>query len=55
MDFRNHGESGDANDGVCGVGYYEWQDVVGLMDYVNDQAHLRSMDKGFLGFCMGAT
>ena len=55
MDFRNHGESGEANDGVCGVSYYEWQDVVGMIDYVNGHEKLGKMEKGFMGFCMGAS
>jgi len=55
MDFRNHGESGEANNGVCGVSYYEWQDVVGMIDYVNADEKLNQMEKGFMGFCMGAS
>lgn len=54
MDFRNHGKSGEGSNGVCGVGVYEWQDVVGMMDYVNNDEDLSKMDKGFLSFCMGA-
>lgn len=52
--FRNHGESARANDGVCGVGYYEWQDVVGAMHYVKSSPKLKNKSIGFVSHCMGA-
>lgn len=33
-DFRNHGQSGAANNGVCGVGQWEWRDCVGVKRFV---------------------
>ena len=54
MDFRNHGKSEEGSGGVCGVGVYEWQGVVGMMNYVNSHETLRQMDVGFTCFCMGA-
>ena len=54
FDFRNHGESQEANNGVCGVGYYEWQDVVGAMDYIKSDPDLRTKNVGMVINCMGA-
>jgi len=54
FDFRNHGESDKANDGVCGIGYYEWQDVVGVMNYIATSSKLKDKKVGFVSHCMGA-
>ena len=54
FDFRNHGESDIANDGVCSVGYYEWQDVAGAMNYVKSSSKLKNNGIGFVSHCMGA-
>ena len=54
FDFRNHGESDQANDGVCGVGYYEWQDVVGAIHYIQKSSELKGKTIGFVSHCMGA-
>lgn len=54
MDMRNHGESGAANNGVCAIGYNEWQDVVGAMDYIKADSELGKMKLGMVVNCMGA-
>ncbi|MBN2028671.1 alpha/beta hydrolase [bacterium] len=54
FDFRNHGESDKANNGVCGVGYYEWQDVIGALNYIKTSPELKSKKIGFVSHCMGA-
>lgn len=54
FDFRNHGESDEANGGLCGVGYYEWQDVVGALNYIKSSPALKSKQLGFVSHCMGA-
>ena len=51
-DLRSHGESGDGEGKISGVGYYEWQEVLASIDYVkmkkeNVKISLSSM-------CMGA-
>ena len=33
-DLRNHGNSGAANGGICGIGRYEWRDCIGAKTYV---------------------
>ena len=54
LDFRNHGESGTANGGACGVGYHEWQDVVGAMAYIKATPELQTKTVAFVSHCMGA-
>lgn len=54
FDFRNHGESDQANGGICGIGYYEWQDVVGAMNYIKSNTALKDKKIGFVSHCMGA-
>jgi len=54
FDFRNHGESGRANGGLCGVGYHEWKDVAGAVNYVKSSPALKSKKLGFVSLCMGA-
>jgi pimeloyl-ACP methyl ester carboxylesterase len=54
FDFRNHGESDKADGGVCGVGYHEWQDVVGAMNHVKSSQKLKNNEVGFVSHCMGA-
>ena len=34
-DIRNHGNSGAANDGLSGIGQWEWRDCVGVKKYVD--------------------
>ena len=55
FDFRNHGESdASPNKGIAGVGLEEYRDVVAAMGYLQGRAELKSMDIGFVSFCMGA-
>lgn len=42
-DLRNHGQSGAANGGVCGVGQWEWRDCVGVKKFVDAHARLGKM------------
>lgn len=52
-DMRNHGNSGQGNDGVTGIGQYEWRDVIGAFDYVNRHETMQHMALGLLNRCMG--
>lgn len=52
-DLRNHGNSGAANGGICGIGRYEWRDVVGAQEYVQDHSKLSKMKVGLYNRCTG--
>lgn len=52
-DLRNHGESASADNNVCGVGLLEYQDVVGAMQYVQNNNQLKHMDVGLFNPCAG--
>ena len=52
-DMRNHGKSGQANGGISGTGQYEWRDVIGAFDYVNNHPSLANMTVSLLSRCMG--
>ncbi|MEM1336419.1 MAG: alpha/beta hydrolase [Bacteroidota bacterium] len=52
-DLRNHGTSGAANGGICGIGRYEWRDVVGAQQYVNHHPKLSKMTVGLYNRCTG--
>ncbi|ULA62970.1 MAG: Alpha/beta hydrolase [Nitrospira sp.] len=52
-DFRNHGNSGAANNGVCGIGQWEWRDCVGVKQYVDNHPRLSKMTLGLYSQCMG--
>lgn len=54
FDFRNHGESGEGNGGVCGVGLNEWPDVIGALNYVSSSPELKEKSIAFVSHCMGA-
>jgi pimeloyl-ACP methyl ester carboxylesterase len=54
FDFRNHGESGEGNEGVCGVGLNEWPDVIGALDYIAAHPQLNQKKIAFVSHCMGA-
>lgn len=54
FDFRNHGESGTGNEGFSAIGLFEWQDVVGVLDYILQRDDLSSKEVGFVSHCMGA-
>ncbi len=52
-DLRNHGNSGTANGGICGIGRYEWRDVVGAQLYVKNDPKLSKMKCGLYNRCTG--
>ena len=53
-DLRNHGNSGAANGGICGIGRYEWRDCVGAKRFVDSHPQLGKMTVGLLSRCTGA-
>ncbi len=53
-DLRNHGNSGSANGGVCGIGRYEWRDCVGAKKYIDAHPRLSKMTIGLYSQCTGA-
>ncbi|PWJ44371.1 alpha/beta hydrolase family protein [Sediminitomix flava] len=52
-DLRNHGNSGSANGGICGIGRYEWRDCVGAKKYVDAHPKLSKMTVGLYSRCTG--
>lgn len=52
-DFRNHGQSGAANGGVCGVGQWEWRDCVGVKTFVDAHPRLGRMKLALFSQCLG--
>jgi len=52
-DIRNHGNSGAANGGICGIGRWEWRDCVGVKKYVDNHPALGNMKVGLYSQCMG--
>lgn len=52
-DIRNHGQSGAANNGMCGIGLLEWRDCVGVKNYVDSHPRLKKMKVGLFSQCMG--
>ncbi|MEM8572837.1 MAG: alpha/beta hydrolase [Pseudomonadota bacterium] len=52
-DLRNHGLSGAANGGICGIGRYEWRDCVGAKAYVDAHPRLSAMKLGLYSQCTG--
>lgn len=52
-DIRNHGQSGAANDGMCGIGLLEWRDCVGAKKYVDAHPRLGKMKVALYSQCMG--
>ena len=51
-DLRSHGESGDGQGKISGVGYYEWQEVLASIEYANTR--IASAEIGLSSMCMGA-
>ena len=51
-DLRGHGESGDGEGNISGVGYYEWQEVLASIDYVKSRKE--SAEISLSSMCMGA-
>ncbi|MEO1200200.1 MAG: alpha/beta hydrolase [Pseudomonadota bacterium] len=52
-DLRNHGNSGAANGGICGIGRYEWRDCIGAKRYVDAHPRLSKMTLGLYSQCTG--
>lgn len=52
-DLRNHGNSGAANGGICGIGRYEWRDCVGAKAYIDAHPRLSAMRLGLYSQCTG--
>lgn len=52
-DLRNHGNSSAANNGICGVGRYEWRDCVGVKKYIDADPKLSRMKLGLYAQCTG--
>ena len=53
-DIRNHGESPSSSNEICGVGYWEWQDVIGSLEFARNWEKTKGMDIGLQSMCMGA-
>ncbi|MEM6675266.1 MAG: alpha/beta hydrolase [Planctomycetota bacterium] len=52
-DLRNHGNSGAANGGICGIGRYEWRDCVGVKRFIDAHPELSGMTLGLYSRCTG--
>lgn len=52
-DFRNHGNSGAANGGICGIGQWEWRDYVGVKKCVDAHPRLGKMRVALFSQCLG--
>ena len=52
-DIRSHGNSSAANNGICGIGRWEWRDCVGVKKYVDNHPTLSKMTVGLYSQCMG--
>ncbi len=51
-DLRSHGNSGESESKVSGVGYYEWQEVLASIDYAKSK--IEAAEIGLSSMCMGA-
>src|ERR1700730_12138403 len=52
-DIRNHGNSSAANNGLSGIGQWEWRDCVGVKKFVDAHPTLSKMKVGLYSQCMG--
>ncbi|WP_299525126.1 alpha/beta hydrolase [Winogradskyella sp.] len=52
-DLRNHGNSGTANNNICGIGRYEWRDCVGVKQYVDNHPKYSKMKVALYSRCTG--
>lgn len=52
-DVRNHGNSGAANNGLSGIGNWEWRDCVGVKKYVDAHPEWSKMKVALYSQCMG--
>ncbi len=53
-DMRNHGQSESSTNEICGVGYWEWQDVIGSLEFARSWEKTAGMDISLQSMCMGA-
>ncbi len=53
-DLRSHGDSGDGEGAISGVGYYEWQEVLASLDYVRNREDTADAEISLMSMCMGA-
>jgi len=53
-DLRGHGDSADGEDGISGVGYYEWQEVLASLAFVRSHPNMKDFDISLMSMCMGA-
>ncbi len=54
FDLRNHGESEDHPDNLFGLGNYEYNDVIGALNYLDSTKDLTDKKQVFVSFCTGA-
>ncbi|EJA7338845.1 TPA: alpha/beta hydrolase [Vibrio parahaemolyticus] len=52
-DLRNHGTSSSANNGISGLGQWEWRDCVGVKKYVDSHPLLGKMRIALFSQCLG--
>jgi len=53
-DLRSHGESGEGENSVSGVGYLEWQEVLASIEYIRNRPDTVDSDISLMSMCMGA-
>ncbi|MEM7537700.1 MAG: alpha/beta hydrolase [Chloroflexota bacterium] len=53
-DLRSHGESGEGENGLSGVGYWEWQEVLASLEYIKNRSDTADKDISLMSMCMGA-
>ena len=53
-DLRCHGESETGKEGVSGVGFFEWQDVLASLEYARSREETADMEISLQSMCMGA-
>lgn len=53
-DIRNHGESPESPNKTCGVGYWEWNDVIGSLRFARSWEKTSGMAVSLQSMCMGA-
>lgn len=54
FDLRNHGESDDHPGNLFALGNYEYNDVIGALNYVQSRSDLTDKNQVFVSFCTGA-